>query len=101
MAYEHKTTEAVNPPHTRAFTVNRSESDDPLEADWGFGAPFERIRSYDFDRGDRRFVQFKHDIGVATAMVVYVNRKVREDGRERVVLKSEEPGQVVWTVLEP
>lgn len=101
MAYEHKTTEAVNPPHTRAFTVKPSASDDPLEADWEFGADYGRIRSYDFDRGDRRFVQQKHDIGVATAMVVYVNRKVREDGRDRVVLKSELTDQVVWTVLEP
>lgn len=101
MGYEHKTTEAVNPPHTRAFTVKPSASDDPLEADWEFGADYGRIRSYDFNRGDQRFAQVKHDIGVATAMVVYVNRKVREDGRDRVVLKAEESDQVVWTVLEP
>ena len=104
MAYEHKTTEAVDAPEVRWFTVSPPSDEDFLGVpNWNFGAAEDlTTRSYEFHKGDRRFIQQKYDIGMGTALVVYANRKVMEDGKRRLVSKVElESGQVVWTVLEP
>lgn len=103
MAYEHKTTEATDVPEVRWFTVKPPAESEHLQIPtWDFGiAEGLEKRSYDFHRGDRRFVQHisEHDVGVA--VVVYTNRKVLEDGKPRLVAKAEIDYTVIWTVLEP
>jgi len=102
MPYEHKTTEAAEVPEVRWFTVSPPPDNEMLAIPtWHFGDEGLETRSYDFRRGDRRFIQHKYDIGVGVALVVYVNRKVLEDGRPRLVSKVEGDAGVTWTVLEP
>lgn len=102
MPYEHKTTEASETPEVRWFTVSPPPEDEHLQIPrWGFGEGDLETRSYDFHRGDRRFIQHVSEQGVAVAMIVYVNRKVLEDGKPRLVSKTEIDYTVIWTVLEP
>lgn len=99
MPYEHKSTEAVDVPTSRWFTIRPT---DDLVPEWDFGADDDLDdRSYDFERGDRRFVQHVSEQEVAVAMVKYVNTKVQGDQRKRLLRKTEDGFNTIWTLLEP